>query len=112
MSDCKKCADVREENKPEAVPYIVYEMEQARSERHIKRLWIALIIAVALIVVSNIAWLYAWMQYDYESYEVTADGNSNANYIGQDGDIYNNGSPSESAETHTEEQQSAGEENP
>jgi hypothetical protein len=112
MSDCKKCADVREEPKPEAVPRYFYELEQARSERHIKRLWIALVIAVALIVACNMAWLYAWMQYDYESYEVTADGNSNANYIGQDGDIYNNGSPSESAETHTEEQQSAGEENP
>jgi hypothetical protein len=31
------------------------------------------------------------MQYDYEGYEITADGDSNANYIGQDGNIYNGG---------------------
>lgn len=112
MSDCKNCAEVREESTPATVPFAVYEMEQARSERHTKRLWIALLIAIALIFVSNTIWLYAWMQYDYESYEVTADGNSNANYIGQDGNIYNNGSESESTETHTEEQFSEGQENP
>ena len=112
MSECKNCTEMCEEKKPEAVPYIVYEMEQARSERHIKRLWIILIVAIALIFVSNAVWLYAWMQYDYESYEVTADGNSNANYIGQDGNIYNNGSEGESTETYTEEQPNAGEENP
>lgn len=112
MSDCKKCADVREENKPEVVSRYFYELEQARTERHSRRWMIAFFVTLAMLFAINIAWLYAWMQYDYESYEVTADGNSNANYIGQDGDIYNNGSPSESAETHTEEQQSAGEENP
>lgn len=50
-----------------AVPYIVHESAMARSERHIKRLWIVLIVAVALIFVSNAAWLWAWMQYDYTS---------------------------------------------
>lgn len=79
------------------VPYIVYEGEMARGERHIKRLIIALIVAVALIFASNAAWLFAWCQYDHSSEEITStttielDGGDggNANYIGNDGDIYN-----------------------
>lgn len=47
------------------VPYIVYEATQARNERTVKRLIIVVIIAVALIFISNAIWLYAWMQYDY-----------------------------------------------
>ena len=76
-----------------AVPYFVYEGEQARNERHIKRLIIALIVSIALIFASNAAWLFAWCQYDYSSEETTIelDGGDggNANYIGNDGDIYN-----------------------
>lgn len=80
------------------VPYIVYESEQARSERHIKRLVIAVITAVAMLFISNLVWLYAWCQYDYVSDSTTVsiegdgDGDANyigdyANYIGNDGDI-------------------------
>ena len=83
------------------VPFAAHESAVARQERQIKRMWIALIVAVALIFASNAIWLYTWMQYDYESYEITAEGDSNANYIGQDGNIYNGGfnqSEEESAE--------------
>lgn len=97
MANCESCKKVQ--NAPESVPYIVHESSMARMERQIKRLWIALIVAVCLLFASNAAWLWAWMQYDYESYEITADGDSNANYIGQDGNIYN-GSISESEETN------------
>lgn len=96
MANCESCKKVQ--NAPESVPYIVHESSMARMERQIKRLWIALIVSVCLMFASNAAWLWAWMQYDYESYEITADGDSNANYIGQDGNIYN-GSISESEET-------------
>lgn len=80
-----------------AVPYFVYEGEMARNERHIKRLIIALIVTIALMFFSNAAWLFAWCQYDYSSEEITStttielDGGDggNANYIGNDGDIYN-----------------------
>lgn len=78
------------ENTNNSVPYIVYESMQSTSERHIKRLVIALIICFVLMFGSNAVWLYAWMQYDYgyESVEIeTEDGN--ANYIGNDGDITN-----------------------
>jgi hypothetical protein len=80
-----------EEEKMLTVPYVAHQSAAARQERQIRRMWIALIVAVALIFASNAIWLYAWMQYDYESYEITADGDSNANYIGQDGNIYNGG---------------------
>jgi len=56
------------------VPYIVYESEMSRAERHIKRLWIALIIAVISIVLCNVSWLLYINQYDFEDYEYTQDG--------------------------------------
>ena len=53
------------------VPYLVYEATQARHERTIKRVVIALIIAIILIFVSNAIWLWAWTQYDYTSTDTT-----------------------------------------
>lgn len=88
------------ENKPD-VPYIVYEGDMARSERHIKRVWIALIVVTVSFLISNLAWIWFINQYDFESYEVTAEGDGHANYIGQDGDIYN-GSESISAAAQKE----------
>ena len=44
------------------VPYLVYEATQARNERTIKRLILVVIIAVALIFISNAIWLYAWIE--------------------------------------------------
>ena len=89
MANCESCKNVK--NAPENVPYIVHEASMARMERQIKRLWIAVIIAVCLLFASNAAWLYAWCQYDYSSEEiVTVDGKDGiANYIGNDGDIVN-----------------------
>lgn len=93
MANCKECKDKRatEAIAPENVPYIVHESAMARNERNVKRLVIAIVTTIALLFASNALWLWAWMQYDYESYEITADGDSNANYIGQDGTIYNGG---------------------
>lgn len=89
MANCESCKNVK--SAPENVPYIVHEASMARMERQIKRLWIAVIIAVCLLFASNAAWLYAWCQYDYSSEEiVTVDGKDGiANYIGNDGDIVN-----------------------
>lgn len=103
MADCTTCKENRQ-----AVPYIVHESAEARHERREKRLLIAVIIAVVLIFASNAMWLCAWMQYDYstttDEYTVdleTSDGN--ANYIGQDGDIYNGTSESYPEENDTNE---------
>ena len=86
MSTCKNCKD--NEQIPE---HSKEELAFAFLERMVKRLWIALIICIALIFVSNACWLYAWCQYDYSSEEVvTVDGKDGiANYIGNDGDIVN-----------------------
>lgn len=92
MAKCKECKEQRMvANTPENVPYIAHETAMARNERNVKRMIIAIVTAIVLLFASNALWLWAWMQYDYESYEVTADGDSNANYIGQDGTIYNGG---------------------
>lgn len=71
------------------VPYIVFESEVARLERTIKRLVILVVVAVALIFASNIAWLLFIGQYDFETTTTTQNAQGNANYIGQDGDITN-----------------------
>ena len=82
----------------EKVPYIVHESAVARMERTTKRLVVALVISIVLVFASNIAWLYFWNMYDYESSTstqlVNVDGKSViANYIGNNGDI-NNGKDS------------------
>ena len=51
------------------VPYIVFESELARFERIIKRLCLLLVMLIILLFASNLAWLYAWNQYDYETVE-------------------------------------------
>lgn len=85
---------MNEHEKPAEVPYIVFEAEQARAERRISRFILTIIICILLIFASNLAWLYAWMQYDYSGSESTesvmVDGKDGiANYIGNDGDITN-----------------------
>lgn len=72
------------------VPYIVYESAMARNERHIKRLLLALLITIVLLVVTNLAWMGMWNSYDYADESVDLNGkNGIANYIGDRGDIYN-----------------------
>lgn len=75
------------------IPYVVYESAMTRADRHIKRLVIALVVAILMIFASNAIWLYSWMQYDYVSAEhtttVDAEGDGIANYIGGMGDITN-----------------------
>ena len=92
------------ENNNTSVPYIVYESEVARHERTVKRLVIALIVAIAMIVVSNLAWLWVFNQYDFtsESYTIeNADGNTNYLEAGNDGEI-NNGIEGNSEEENSD----------
>lgn len=74
----------------EQIPYIVYESEAARHERTVKRLVLALVVAIALIFISNIAWLWFFNQFDYETDTITQDTQDGDNsYIGNDGAIIN-----------------------
>lgn len=91
MSNCDACKEIK---KAEPVPYIVHESAQARNERAVKRLVIALIVLALLWFATIGIGVYAWMQYDYSSdmttSEVNVDGKDGiANYIGNDGDINN-----------------------
>lgn len=72
------------------VPYIVFESAEAKSERIIKRLIIALVITIILMFATNLFWIYEFCSFDIvESEETTTlnAGAGTANYIGQDGDI-------------------------
>jgi hypothetical protein len=76
----------------EKVPYIVFEGEMARHERTIKRLVTLLILTIALLFISNVAWLWFFNQFDYSTDTVAQDTTEGDNsYIGENG-VINNGS--------------------
>ena len=89
MSNCETCKKVQ--NAPENVPYIAHEASISRMERQAKRLWIAVLLLIVLLVGTNAAWLYYENQLETaEKWEITQenDGGYN-NYIGNDCDIVN-----------------------
>lgn len=84
MANCETC----EKKTPANVPYVVHESEMARSERQIKRLWIALIVVLAMFFASNAGWLICESQFATISYEQDGEGINNVN-IGEQGDLTN-----------------------
>ena len=91
MENCETCNKVQ--NAPESVPYIVHESSMARMERQIKRLWIALLVAVCLLFASNAGWLIYESHFETFYYEQDGEGINNVN-LGEQGDL-NNGAESE-----------------
>lgn len=84
---CENC-----KTEPLTIPYAAHESQMSRNERSIKRLVIALIVAILLMFASNAIWIYAWTSYDYTSEERTIEVDAKdgvANYIGNNGDILN-----------------------
>ena len=70
----------------------VYEGAQARLERSNKRLWILSIILIAVLLLTNAAWIVYEAQFQTieETTQVTQENeNGYNNYIGNDGDINN-----------------------
>ena len=57
MENCENCK-AKSCKEPESVPYIAHEAAMARMERQAKRLWIAVLLLIVLLVGSNAAWLY------------------------------------------------------
>ena len=90
MADCNACKEKHKAAEP--VPYIVHESDMARQERTIKRLWIALILVIVLLVGSSCAWLYCESQFTDEvtTIEASADGGSAA-IENVDGEVVYNG---------------------
>lgn len=82
-----------------------FERMQAKDERNDRWRNITILVLIILLVVTNAMWLVAWNQYDYvdtEDYSVDmqADDGSNANYIGNNGDIYNGSESDSNSETN------------
>lgn len=69
------------------VPYIAHEYMLERMERQINRLWIALIIAIAALAATNLAWIYYESQFETVSYSQDGEGLNNIN-TGTQGDLY------------------------
>lgn len=90
------------------IPYIVYEGEQVRHERTLKRLLLVLVLTIILFFVSNYLWLRAWMSYDYVTEDsselITVDGGmrGTANYIGEDGSIINGENNNQETDTESD----------
>jgi hypothetical protein len=62
-------------------------------ERQVKRLWIALVVCIAMLFACNAGWLIFESQFETIAYEQDGDGIKNVNFGGQ-GDL-NNGTESE-----------------
>ena len=92
--------------KHDSVPYIVYEGTQARNERTIKRLILALVSVIILLFLSNLAWLNYMNNYDYKAYEYTQDGEG-TNILG-DGNGVNYYDPASGSPGSTEEKSEEG----
>lgn len=77
-------------DKPINIPYVAYEATMSRFERINKRLWIAVILLIILLVGSNIVWLVYESQFECFETTVTQENTDGYNnYIGNDGDIIN-----------------------
>ena len=62
MENCENCK-AKTCKEPESVPYIVHEASMARMERQAKRLWIAVLLLIVMLVGTNAAWLYYERQF-------------------------------------------------
>ena len=97
MANCKECkenAQIPQQSKD--------ELAFAFAERMVKRLWIALCIAIALAVVAPLAVHFGWLHYEsqFETYEYMQDGEG-TNIIG-DGNDVDNGAEIADQEKETE----------
>ena len=72
MDDKKDLRVEQEEEEIATVPFYIYEGAMVRAERYFKRLLLALITALALLVINNVAWMYyTSVQYPTEITEET-----------------------------------------
>lgn len=70
------------------IPYIVYEGEMARSERNFKRLWITIVILIALLVATNTGWLVYESQFEtVETTQIEAEQDGSGVNIVGGGDV-------------------------
>lgn len=88
---------------PAPVPYIAYETSLASEREHSRRLSRIIFALIAVLLITNLAWLWAWLQYDYVSDTVTVESAAgHANFIGANGDIYNGKDSLQETQTNPE----------
>ena len=75
------------------VPFAAHESTVARQERQIKRMWIALIVAISMLFASFALFVWYEAQFETITYEQDGEGINNVNY-GEQGNL-NNGTESE-----------------
>lgn len=85
----KTCNNCGTENQNIIVPYVAHESDMARSERHIKRLWIVILVLIVALIGTNLAWIIYEAQFDIVEETTITQENDNGynNYIGNDGNI-------------------------
>jgi hypothetical protein len=98
----KTCNGCVTENTNVTVPYVVHEATVARQERQIKRMWIALIIAVAMLFASFALFVWYESQFETISYDYTQDGQG-TNIIGDSNEVNNGAEIKGESETQEEE---------
>lgn len=90
---------------------IAFERMQAKDERNDKWRNAIIIILIAALLVTNGLWLWHESQYEYVttddySVDLSADDGSNANYIGNNGDINNGSSDNGKTQNNSEKDKS------
>ena len=82
--------DTNTDKNPVSGPFIVHESALARQERTIKRLWILVILLIALLAGSNGAWIWYESQFEdvvtTETYESNAEDGGVA-IVNRDGEV-------------------------
>ena len=68
VENCENCK-AKTCKEPKSVTYIAHEAAMARMERQAKRLWIAVILLIVLIVGTNGAWI--WHESQFSDIETT-----------------------------------------
>lgn len=105
--NCKDCANCAKAKKtPEPIPYLAHESAMARMERIIRRLWIAVLVLIAALLITNGAWVYYESQFatvetttTTQEVEQNTEGGGDNHFVGGD---YNG--TSESADNYNENQ--------
>ena len=86
MQNCEHC-NGKDSRVPESVPYIVHESSMARMERQVKRLWIAVLLLIVLMVGTNAAWLYYDSQFSDLVTTIESEQDGSGVNIVSDGDL-------------------------
>lgn len=92
------------EKENQMVSYLFFEGEMARAERHIKRLWIALIVVTIAFAASVIGFFWYLSQYDFSSYEYSQEGEG-VNIVGDRNGVDYNGTESNDSQEDTKGRQ-------